>query len=159
MTDPAAPGTVVLLTRLSKMAYRVGSDAVLGIRMKEFTVLGYLREHGSVSQQTLGDAMYMDANNLVLLLNDLETPGFIRRTRDPEDRRRHIVEMTPGGRRALERAEKGLETVEDELLAGLTPAERITLRQLLERALQGVGRSREEEGVAGARERTRTFTT
>ena len=137
MTDAPAPGTVVLLTRLSKMAYRVGSDAVLGMRMKEFAVLGYLREQGSISQQTLGEVMYMDANNLVLLLNELEDDSFIRRLRDPDDRRRHVVEITDVGLAALGSANAARETIEDDVLGPLTFDERETLRQLLIKALEG----------------------
>ena len=32
----------------------------------------------------------MDANNVVLLLNELEQPGYVARLRDPDDRRRHL---------------------------------------------------------------------
>jgi hypothetical protein len=36
----------------------------------------------------------MDANNLVLLLNILERRGHAVRERDPNDRRRHVVNIT-----------------------------------------------------------------
>ena len=42
---------------------------------------------------------------------------------------------TPAGRRALERAERAQETIEDELLAPLSREERTTLHALLSRAL------------------------
>ena len=45
----------------------------------------------------------LDANNCVILLNGLEEEGLIERTRDPEDRRRHIVAITPKGYRASRR--------------------------------------------------------
>ena len=41
----------------------------------------------------------MDANNLVLLLNELEDAGLVRRVRDPADRRRHLVQITEEGLR------------------------------------------------------------
>ena len=62
----------------------------------------------------------LDANNLVLLLNDLEAREFAFRRRDPTDRRRHLVEITEEGRRAFENAEKGIESVEDEVLSLLS---------------------------------------
>jgi DNA-binding MarR family transcriptional regulator len=77
----------------------------------------------------------IDANNLVLLLNDLESKEFAFRRRDPADRRRHLVEITDEGLRAFDNAEKGIESVEDEVLALLTRHERVELQELLAKAL------------------------
>jgi DNA-binding MarR family transcriptional regulator len=136
-TDTARPGVTVLLTQLARVVYRRTPEAVLGMRLKEFAALVYLRDHGAASQQAMGESMCLDANNLVLLLNELEAAGFALRRRDPVDRRRHIVDITPEGLRALARAERGMESVEDEVLAGLSAAERGELRVLLTRALEG----------------------
>jgi DNA-binding MarR family transcriptional regulator len=59
--------------------------------------------------------------------------------RDPKDRRRHIVELTDEGRIALERAEAGVEEVDDEILSALDADERIQLRALLVKALTADG--------------------
>jgi len=80
----------------------------------------------------------MDDNTVVLLLNELEAAGFSVRRRDPGDRRRHIVEITPAGRRAIERAEKAQEGIEDELLGDLSTEERGTLTKLLNRVMDGL---------------------
>jgi DNA-binding MarR family transcriptional regulator len=82
--------------------------------------------------------MHLDANNCVLLLNELETLGYATRRRDPSDRRRHLLELTLSGRQALERAELAQQTVEGDVLRGLSPDERATLNDLLGRALDGV---------------------
>jgi DNA-binding MarR family transcriptional regulator len=98
--------------------------------------LVYLRESGRATQQKLAETMMMDANNCVILLNGLEDQRMIARTRDPEDRRRHIVEITPKGYKALEKAERELETVEDDVLGNLSQDERDQLRELLAKALE-----------------------
>jgi DNA-binding MarR family transcriptional regulator len=127
-----------LLTRLSRVVYARATEQVLGMRLKQFITLDYLRGQGNaVTQQGLGQTLHLDANNCVILLNDLEGDGYIERRRDPTDRRRHIVEMTDAGRRAVEDAEVRLETVEDDVLGNLTPAERSALRDLLAKALDG----------------------
>jgi DNA-binding MarR family transcriptional regulator len=132
-----APGTITLLTRLSKTVYRRTPEELLGMRYRQYSVLSYLAEHGGVPQHELADVFCMDANNLVILLNELESLGFAERHRDPDDRRRHIVIATETGRRAFNRAEKARETIEDEVLAGLDAGERETLRRLLAKALEG----------------------
>ncbi len=107
------------------------------MRMKEFAILAHLREHNPIAQQELGEMMCIDANNLVILLNDLEMKEFAFRRRDPSDRRRHLVEITEEGLRAFENAEKGIESVEDDVLASLTTDERVQLQTLLAKALDG----------------------
>ncbi len=130
------PGAAVLLTRLSRRVYRVATDDRLGMRMKVFATLNGVRDAGgAISQSLLGDGLGIDANTLVLLLNEAEDAGFARRVRDPKDRRRHIVELTDEGRRALRRAEAGVEEAEEEILAALDDGERAQLRALLAKAL------------------------
>ena len=135
MSTSTTPGVTVLLTQLTKVIYRRASDELLGMRVKEFTTLAVLRDHSPIPQQELGELLCVDANNLVLLLNDLEAREFALRRRDPTDRRRHLVEITDEGLRAFDSAEKGIESVEGEVLALLSSSERGQLQELLAKAL------------------------
>ena len=135
-TAPPVQGSMNLLTRLSRLVYRRATEEVIGIRLKQFIALDYLREQGGSSQQQLGQSLMLDPNNCVILLNDLEDFGYVERRRDPSDRRRHIVEMTDAGRRALEYAGEKLETLEDEVLPNLDASERAQLRDLVAKALE-----------------------
>jgi DNA-binding MarR family transcriptional regulator len=125
----------VLLTQLTKAIYRHTVEEDLGMRLKGFVALAHLRAHSGITQHELGEAISVDANNLVILLNELEGAGFAIRRRDPEDRRRHLVDITPDGLRALEKAENSIGAVEHELLGELSSAERRQLRGLLAKAL------------------------
>jgi DNA-binding MarR family transcriptional regulator len=107
--------------------------------------LSYLRDHDGAPQQELAEALCMDANNVVLLLNELEELGHVSRRRDPLDRRRHLVDLTKQGRHALLSAERAQETVEDEVLRALDADERATLWRLLTRALHGAEPLRDED--------------
>jgi DNA-binding MarR family transcriptional regulator len=107
------------------------------MRLKAFVMLAHLRDHHPVQQQELGEMLCIDANNLVLLLNELESRGFAFRRRDPADRRRHLVEITDEGLAAFENAEHGIESVEDDVLGSLTTQERVELQGLLTKALEG----------------------
>jgi DNA-binding MarR family transcriptional regulator len=133
-----APGSMVLLTRLAKQVYRRSDEELLGMHLRLLMALSYVRDHDGAPQQELADALCMDANNVVLLLNELEDLDYVTRRRDPSDRRRHLVELTEGGRRALEGAEKAQEQIEDDVLGALDAQERATLWRLLTRALYGV---------------------
>ena len=126
-----------LLMRLTRLTHRRETEDVIGMKLKHFIVLTQIRDFGgTVSQKALGESLNFDANNLVLLLNDVELDDRIKRERDPADRRRHVVVMTKQGEKDLERAEELLETLEEEFLTGLDAEERATLRRLLSRALE-----------------------
>ena len=128
------PGTMVLLTRLAKQVYRRSDEELLGIHLRLLMALSFVRDHDGGPQQELADALCMDANNVVLVLNELEELGYVTRRRDPEDRRRHLVDLTASGRRALAAAETAQESIEADVLRGLDPAERAILHELLARA-------------------------
>lgn len=131
-------GFVSLLTQIYKALNRRTGEELLGMRFKPYMTLGYVRDHPGATQQELESALFMDANSVVLILNELEAARFSMRRRDPNDRRRHLVEITEAGRKALERADKAREGLEDEILADLSVDERTTLRGLLERVLESL---------------------
>jgi len=134
----ADPGFVSLLTQVHKALNRRTGEELLGMRFKPYMTLGYIRDHPGTTQQELESSLFMDANSVVLILNELEAAQFSIRRRDPNDRRRHIVEITPTGRRALERADRARDSLEGEVLGSLSAEERKTLRSLLERVLEGL---------------------
>jgi DNA-binding MarR family transcriptional regulator len=128
---------MALLTRLAKQVYRRSSEELLGMHMRHLMALSYVRDHNGGPQQELAEALCMDANNVVLLLNELEQQGYVTRRRDPSDRRRHLVDLTPSGSESLSRAELSQETIEDDVLQALDAEERATLWRLLAQALRG----------------------
>jgi DNA-binding MarR family transcriptional regulator len=125
------------LTRLARVVYRASTAELLGMTIRELGALAYLRDHHLATQHALSRALSLDANNCVLLLNDLEARHYVERRRDPVDRRRHLVELTTKGRTALERAELAQGSVEDQVLGTLSAEERSVLQRLLTRALEG----------------------
>lgn len=90
-------------------------------------------EGGPISQRALADRLEVDPSVLVGVLNDLEGEGLAERRRDPADRRRHNVGITPAGQTALAKTNAALDEVEDGMFAGLSAQERDHLRALLDR--------------------------
>jgi DNA-binding MarR family transcriptional regulator len=141
---------MALLTRLAKQVYRRSSEDLLGMHMRHLMALSYVRDHDGGPQQELAEALCMDANNVVLLLNELEDLGYVTRRRDPSDRRRHLVDLTPAGQAGLSAAERSQETIEDDVLQALDAEERATLWRLLTRALRGAEPDVGEPAAAAA---------
>jgi DNA-binding MarR family transcriptional regulator len=123
----------LLLALLGHVAMRRLRDTHIaqGLTPRQFGVLALLHDQGAMAQAELGAQTGIDASILVTMLNPLEVDGWIRRERDPADRRRHVVELTPAGQRRLIGAARAQEEAEDSLFAGFAPGQREQLRQLL----------------------------
>ncbi len=134
--SPAAQaGCGVLFFRLSRASGEGIGDALsrLGMRPAEYAVLHQLAEAGPISQQALGRALRIHPSNLVGLIDELEGAELVLRRRDPDDRRRYLVELTAKGGRRLGQAEAATMEAERELLSPLNRAERARLHELLGR--------------------------
>jgi DNA-binding MarR family transcriptional regulator len=102
-----------------------------GLSPYHHAVLALLGEDPRETQATIAEALGYDQSHLVGLLDDLENRGLIERRRDPTDRRRHLVSLTPDGKRALKRLREVVAGMEDEFFAPLDAAQRETLKGLL----------------------------
>jgi DNA-binding MarR family transcriptional regulator len=100
-----------------------------------FALLNVLGAREGTIQQQLSADMAIDPSAMVKLINELEGAGLAERRRRPGDRRAWEVAITPEGRRTLERARELVAQVEDEVLGGLSDADRRQLLTLLRRAL------------------------
>ena len=136
MAVDTSPGTVVMLMRLATAIKKRSTEDLMGIKLRQLMLLSYLRRGIPAMQQQLCEALWLDPNNCVLLLNELEDMGYVERRRDAADRRRHVVVLTDEGLAALERAEQAQESLGEEMFAALNDEERSTLRSLLGRVLE-----------------------
>jgi DNA-binding MarR family transcriptional regulator len=79
----------------------------------------------------VADRLDYDRSQVVGLLDDLEERGLVLRKRDPADRRRQIVTLTPEGHKALDEFRGLSKNLEKDFLAPLDADERRTLHELL----------------------------
>jgi DNA-binding MarR family transcriptional regulator len=130
----------MLLVKIGRAAERWFAEALkpTGLTPKHVGVL-FQVDACPTSQQALIDSIGVDPSKLVGILNDLEEEGLILRRRDPDDRRRHIVELSKEGRARLGVARQAADTVDERLFAGLDAEERKQLRGVLAQVADSSG--------------------
>ncbi len=123
----------LLLIKLGRITMHRFSEALepFGIRPRHVGALIELRDRGELTQQSLCGQLHLDPTNLVAILNELEERGYATRRRDPEDRRRHLVEVSEQGIAVIEEVSAVMDSVEEDLLDGLDPGEREQVEGLL----------------------------
>lgn len=129
----------LLMREAFKIALRrldEGKTAAQRMRFPHFAVLACLDEFGPASQREISDRLRLDQGDLVAFVDWLEEVGFVKRRRDPRDRRRYEVNVTAAGRRALHTRARAADRLNAELFAALDLDERMQLRDLLLRALE-----------------------
>jgi DNA-binding MarR family transcriptional regulator len=118
---------------LAGKAARAAATARLAeddLRMGDVAVLASLRDDGPAAQRTLGQRLGLDPSDVVRVLDALEQRGWVRRERDPADRRRSIVSTTAAGEDALDDALAACREAEEAVLWPLSARERATLHDL-----------------------------
>jgi DNA-binding MarR family transcriptional regulator len=104
-----------------------------GLHPYHHAVLAVLDEETRETQGAIADALGYDRGQLVGLLDELEERNLVERRRDPADRRRHTVRLTPDGKRALAKLRALARQLEEDFLASLDEDERAQLHALLRR--------------------------
>jgi MarR family transcriptional regulator, lower aerobic nicotinate degradation pathway regulator len=133
LPEELVASTTFLLKRLGFAAKERGMEAYEAedVHPYHFAILLALDEGGHETQGAIADALGYDRGQLVGLLDEIEERGLIERRRDPNDRRRHLVQMTADGKRKLRRLRTLARGLEDDFLEPLTDAERVELHALL----------------------------
>lgn len=126
-----------LLAKTHLAARERANEALSPLRLdvREYASLVVLASEGSLSQQSLAELQRCDRTTMVAIVDHLEEAGLVKRRRNPQDRRAYALEITPGGRAALERANGLVADAERAFLAPLSAAERAELTDLLQRLL------------------------
>ena len=102
-----------------------------GFELYDYSVLAILAEGARETQGTIAGVLGVDPSRLVALLDSLEERGLILRQRDPHDRRRHVVSITPAGTRELGKIRTLIRNIQDEYFSTLSDDEQKTFHKLL----------------------------
>lgn len=102
--------------------------AELGVNLREFWILLAAREH-DVNQSVLAEALGINPNVMVGLVDSLERKGFGRRRR-AENRREYRIEVTPHGEEKCVEITAGWDDRNLRVFSPLTPEDLALFREL-----------------------------
>jgi len=105
----------------------------LGIRRMEFAVLMLVRDNEQINQKSLAKVLHVAPPNLNLVLDRLESVGWLGRYRNPVDKRSQFLRLTPRGLRKCASAEKSAIEGESMCTAALSEEEAQELVRLLKK--------------------------
>jgi len=71
----------------------------LGLELtpEQWIAINWLWSHRSVCQQELAQAMHKDKANITRVVNSLVKQGYLSRQPDPQDGRKHLLQLSPSG--------------------------------------------------------------
>ncbi len=144
MTRPAYQPLGLHLTRVSRTVSRAFYDAlaVAGGSLPVWLVMISLKGGQLASQRELAGAVGVQGATLTHHLNAMESAGLVTRRRDPENRRLHLVELTPAGDALFLRLRDAAAAFDQQLRTGLSQDEASQLETLLTRLRDNTSASR-----------------
>ena len=104
-----------------------------GVDPRTYAVLMALATEDGQSQRQLSARLGIHRNAMVAVIDSLERQGLAERRSHPEDRRAFAVTLTARARKLLPDLDARGHALEDDITSPLSPEERTTLRQLLQR--------------------------
>jgi DNA-binding MarR family transcriptional regulator len=94
--------------------------APYGVTGRESAVLTAIDSQVPVSQQDVALRLGVDRTTMVALIDDLEGKGLVQRRKDPDDRRKNVVQLTDLGRATLRDASRAGTDAERRFLSALS---------------------------------------
>ena len=107
--------------------------AVYGLRTVDFSILSLLIHNPGITSRQLCATLGILPPNLVAMVGALEKRKLIARSPHPRDGRAMSLHLTEAGKALVREAEQTAAALEEDATSRLSPAERATLNQLLQK--------------------------
>lgn len=108
-----------------------------GLRTGTFSALAVVVASPGISQNDLSEVLNIKRSGVVVVVDELESAGVLKRKPVKGDRRTNALTVTAAGKRLWEKVEKAVQDHEAALFSDLTPDDVEQLRELLGRVSRG----------------------
>jgi DNA-binding MarR family transcriptional regulator len=135
------PSTLLYLMKQVELAVRAELDDLarpLGLTALQYTALTVLERHPDIAAAHLARHSFVTGQTMADMVTSLLNRGLIVRHRDPTDRRRLVIALTPAGRRLLDRLRPQVAALQDRMLSLHSAEQAAELRHSLELCRQAL---------------------
>jgi DNA-binding MarR family transcriptional regulator len=136
-----APSTLLYLMKQVELAVRAGLDDLArpeGLTALQYTALTVLERHPDLTAARLARHSFVTGQSMADMVTTLLNRGLIERHRDPADRRRLVIALTPAGHLLLRRMRPQVAALQDRMLSPLSSEQTSELRHSLELCRQAL---------------------
>ncbi|MCP3373366.1 MarR family winged helix-turn-helix transcriptional regulator [Bradyrhizobium cajani] len=130
------PGFMLRLAQLKFFEGFYEEFAALGLTPATYAIFVVIRDNPGVPPSSLASVLRLRLPNLIKILNELESSGFIKRNRSKSDRRAIELMLTPKGAKLIQEGARLTAPYNKKMLAPLDEAEQRSLLELLNRILR-----------------------
>lgn len=107
-----------------------------GMLRTEWRVIFHLGRYGAITAKDICDKARLHKTKVSRAVQALETKGYLKRERLPEDRRHETLDLTASGQRVFEDLCEEAKRFDGEMLAAFSDDEKDAMRQILIRIAQ-----------------------
>ena len=127
------PRLSYVIGRLHRVLRRrlVAAVEPLGLTLPAYTALSVLRDHDGLSNAQLARRTMITPQAMSEVIAFLVAQGYVRRRAEPDHGRVIRTELTKAGGKALDRCDRAVDEVEQEMLRELDAGEAASLRAIL----------------------------
>jgi DNA-binding MarR family transcriptional regulator len=141
------PTSLGYLLKEASSALRAAMEEVLrplGMSVTHYSCLELLAQRPGLSNSELARGAFVTRQSMNVLLQALERDGYVTRPAEAAVGKVLPAQLTPSGRRSLEKASAAVRSVELRMLGGLTGTERSAAFQILQSMIHSL-----RDGKAG----------
>jgi MarR family transcriptional regulator for hemolysin len=141
VSRPDRPPIGLTLAHTAKTVSRAFGDSLAqaGGSLPVWLILLALKSRTYANQREIAAAVGIQGATLTHHLNVMEADGLLTRSRDPANRRVHMVELTEAGEDLFHRLAHAARAHDERLRAGLSDTDIRHLDELLHRLARNVG--------------------
>jgi DNA-binding MarR family transcriptional regulator len=125
------PGHLIRRAQQIAVAIFIEECAAFDLTPVQYAAMVAIQENAGIDATRLSAQIAFDRSTLGNVLERLEARGLVERYASADDKRIKLLKLTAEGRSVTRRAEEGVRSTQERILAPLAPKDRRVLLELL----------------------------
>lgn len=118
-----------------KLSQKKITTEIEDLTLDQGLVLLFLNDRPGLAQNELGDLIFRDSASVTRMINSLVKKKYLKRSQNEEDRRRYELEITPKGKKILNKLSSIISENRNRALKGVDKSELNQLESILNKII------------------------